>query len=112
MRVVGILAYGSLMSDPVVTGEPRSVQGGGPGTFRIAQSERALVIIGVRGRTLVVDEVGGTECCRNDMEGEWSLGEVEAIGKVVGWNISVPQRRQLKCGLDELQDATEVVGNM
>ena len=37
------------------------------------------------------------------------MGQVETIGKVVGWSVSVAERRQVESGLDELQDAAEIV---
>ena len=43
------------------------------------------------------------------MEGERTVGEVETIGKIVGCSVSVAERGQFECGLDELQDAAEVV---
>ncbi len=42
-----------------------------------------LVIVGVDGRTLVVDEVGGIQGSSNFLEGDRHLGELETVGKVV-----------------------------
>jgi hypothetical protein len=74
-----------------------------------ANMRMALVIIGVGGRTLVVDEVRTIERRGNYLEGQGRLGEVEAIEKIVGWTVSIAERRQTECRLDELQDAAEVV---
>ncbi len=73
---------------------------------------QVLVIVGVGGRTLVVDEVGGIERCGNFLEGDGRLGEVETIGKVVRRSVGVAERRQVERGLDEFEDAAEVVRGM
>ena len=68
-----------------------------------------LVIIGVDGRTLVVEEVGGIEGRGNCLKRDGRLGEGETIRKVVGRSVGVAQRGQVESGLDEFEDASEIV---
>src|SRR5208282_5277340 len=78
-------------------------------SHRFLTCKSALIIVRVGGRTLVVDEVGGFACCGNYVESDGRMGEAETIGKVVGWIIGVVERGQVKSGLDEFEDAAEVV---
>src|SRR5208283_305823 len=68
-----------------------------------------LVIIGVGRRPPVIDEVSRIERRGNHLELEGRLGEVEAIGKVVGREIGVAERWKPECRLDEFQDAAEIM---
>lgn len=79
------------------------------GSPRGIEHARTLIIIGVGGRTLVVDEVGSIEDCGNFLEGDGRLGKVETIGKVVGRSVGVAEGGQVESGLDEFEDAAEVV---
>jgi len=76
---------------------------------RCAVTARVLVVIGVGGRALVGEEVGGIEGRENGLERKRRLGQIKAIRKIVGWPVSVSQRGQLEISLDELQDAAEVM---
>ena len=74
-----------------------------------ATSARPLIIIGIDGRALIVDEVGGIEGRGNCPEGDRGLGKVETIGEVVGLGVRIAQRWQIEISLDEFQDAAEVM---
>ncbi len=53
--------------------------------------------------------MGGIERRGDCAEGEGYMGEVETIGKVVGWTVGVAERGQGESGFDEFEDAAEVV---
>jgi hypothetical protein len=55
--------------------------------------DRTLVIVGGGRLALVVDKEGGSEGGGNLFKDERRLRKVEAIGKVIGWAVSVAERR-------------------
>ena len=56
--------------------------------------------------------MGSVECSGDFLEGDGRLGEVKTIGEVVGTSVGVSERGQIEVGLDEFEDAAEVVGDV
>ncbi len=71
----------------------RHEPGRGSNYGRLTNLARTLVIVGGGRLALVVDEEAGSEGRRNLAKDERRLGKVEAIGEVVGWAVSVAERR-------------------
>ena len=98
------------LSSPALLG--RSVFEDSPLLSKRSNSARVLVIVGVGGRTRVIDEVGGIEGSRNSLEDNGRMGKVETIGKIVRRSIRIAERGQVERGLNEFEDAAEVVRSM
>ena len=71
-----------------------------------------LFVIRIHSRTLSLQKLGGPNGCRNRLERNRWLRQIEAVRKVVGVGIGVAQRVQAESGLDVPQDAPEIVCGM
>ena len=100
LRVAAFGEFASALPRSTIAAQRRAA------TLRL---ERALLIIGVGRRPLVVQEVSCTELRGNRLELNRRVSEVETIGQVVCWPVRVSERRKTESSLDVFKDTAEIV---
>src|SRR3981081_798024 len=89
---------------------------GGLGGRRCESSRRALrrlsVVVGVDGRSCVIEKVSGIERRAAGVEHERVLTEVETVREIISQSVRVSQRRHAVGPFDEVEDAAKIVGYM
>src|SRR6266478_2024542 len=79
---------------------------------RTKERSAGSVVVGVDGRASVGQEMRGFQWRCDELEGLPRLREIKTIGEVVCGSVREAERGQLEIGLDELEQAAEIVGDV